>query len=53
MVTDPTKKAELAELFRKGWETYMKLPTAVNNIKFEDPKRMLPTKELFPLLNIW
>ena len=39
VITDTIKKAPLAELFRKGWETYIKLPTSVNNIKFEDPKR--------------
>ena len=39
VITESHKKAKLAELFRKGWETYIKLPTAVNNIKFEDPKR--------------
>jgi hypothetical protein len=53
VITDPTKKTKLAELFRKGWETYIKRPTSVNNIKFEDPKQMLLRKELFPLLNIW
>jgi nitroreductase len=46
VVTDPTKKAELAELFRKGWETYIKLPTAVNNMKFEDPKRNATQKRI-------
>jgi nitroreductase len=52
VITDPVKKSKLAELFRKGWETYIKRPTSVNNIQFEDPKQMLPRKELFPLLNI-
>jgi nitroreductase len=46
VVTDNIKKAALAELFRMGWETYIKLPTAVNNIKFEDPKRNATQKRI-------
>lgn len=34
VVTDSDKKAALAELYRKGEETYLKLPT----VKFDDPK---------------
>jgi len=46
VVTDTIKKAALAELFRKGWETYINLPTAVNNMKFEDPKRNATQKRI-------
>jgi len=46
VVTDIIKKSKLAELFRKGWETYIRLPTAVNNIKFEDPKRNATQKRI-------
>ena len=47
VVTDTIKKAALAELFHRGWETYIKLPTAVvNNIKFEDPKRNATQKRI-------
>jgi nitroreductase len=35
VVTDSDKKAALAELYRKGEEAYLKLPT----VKFDDPKR--------------
>jgi nitroreductase len=34
VVTDSEKKAALAELYRKGEEAYLKLPT----VKFDDPK---------------
>ncbi len=46
VVTDTIKKAALAELFRKGWETYIKLPTSITNIKFEDPKRNATQKRI-------
>jgi nitroreductase len=46
VVTDTIKKAALAELFRNGWETYINLPTAVNNMKFEDPKRNATQKRI-------
>jgi nitroreductase len=36
IVTDDNKKAALAELFYRGWETYVNLPLAV---KFNDSKR--------------
>jgi nitroreductase len=39
VVTDSDKKAALAELYRKGQEIYIKQPTAVSNVKFDDPKR--------------
>ena len=39
VVTDTIKKAELAKLFPKGWETYIKLLTSVTNMKSEDPDR--------------
>src|SRR6266487_2818616 len=39
IVTDPVKKSALAELFRRGWETYVNIPKPASNIKFEDPKR--------------
>ena len=38
VIEDFNKKTRLADLFRKWWETYTKLPTAVGNIKFDDPK---------------
>jgi nitroreductase len=33
------KKARLAKLFRKGWETYVNRPNAAGNLKFDDPRR--------------
>jgi nitroreductase len=36
IVTDDNKKAAVAELFRKGRETYVNLPVAADNIKFDD-----------------
>lgn len=39
IVEDSNKKARLAELFRKGWETYVNRPNAAGNLKFDDPKR--------------
>ena len=53
VVTDTIKKAALAELFGKGWETYIKLPTSILTSNLRIPNEMLPRKELFPLLNIW
>lgn len=38
VIDDFNKKTRLADLFRKWWETYANLPTAVGNIKFDDPK---------------
>jgi nitroreductase len=46
VVIDPTKKAQLAKLFRKGWETCIRPPMAINNIKFEDPKRNATQKRI-------
>src|ERR687896_2209052 len=46
VVTDSDKKAKLAKLFHKGWETSIKLPRAVNNMKFEDPKRNATQKRI-------
>ncbi|PWU79795.1 MAG: nitroreductase [Candidatus Nitrosopolaris wilkensis] len=39
IVTDPIKKSAPAELFRRGWETYVNLPKPASKIKFEDPER--------------
>ena len=38
VVTDPIKKNALAELFRRGWETYASIPRPASN-KSEDPRR--------------
>jgi nitroreductase len=39
IVEDSNKKARLAKLFRKGWETYVNRPNAAGNLKFDDPRR--------------
>jgi nitroreductase len=39
VVTDPSKRAALAEIYRKGWEIYLTLPIAAPNLKFDDPER--------------
>ena len=39
VVTDPDKRAALAELYRKGREIYLTLPFATPNLVFEDPHR--------------
>ena len=39
IVGDSNKKARLAKLFRKGWETYVNRPNAAGNLKFDDPRR--------------
>jgi nitroreductase len=39
IVTDPSKRAVLADLYRKGREIYLTLPIAVPNLVFEDPQR--------------
>ena len=39
VVTDPRKRAALADLYRKGREIYLTLPIAVPNLVFEDPQR--------------
>ena len=44
VVTDSDKKAALAELYRKGQEAYLKLPTA----KFDDPKRNAIQERIVP-----
>lgn len=38
-VTDPSKRAALAEIYRKGWEIYLTLPIAAPNLKFDNPER--------------
>ena len=40
VVTDPSRRAALAEIYRKGWETYLSLPTAARNLRFDDPQRV-------------
>jgi nitroreductase len=39
VVTDPSKRAALADLYRKGREIYLTLPFATPNLVFEDPQR--------------
>ena len=39
MVTDPKKKAALADLYRRGMEIYATLPVAAPNLQFDDPER--------------
>jgi nitroreductase len=39
VVTDPGKRAALADLYRKAWAVYLTLPTAAPNLHFDDPKR--------------
>jgi nitroreductase len=39
VVTDPTKRAALAELYRRAVEIYVTLPVAAPNLPFEDPAR--------------
>ena len=48
VVTDPSKRAALAELYRKGREIYLTLPIAVPNLIFEDPNVTPPKHELKP-----
>jgi nitroreductase len=37
VVTDPAKRAALAELYRRAVEIYVTLPVAATNLPFEDP----------------
>jgi nitroreductase len=39
VVTDPAKRAALAELYRRAVEIYVTLPVAAPNLPFEDPAR--------------
>lgn len=39
VVTDPTKRRVLAELWPKGLEMYLTLPTAFHNLQFDDAKQ--------------
>jgi nitroreductase len=39
IVTDSAKRAALAELYRRAWAIYLKLPAAASNFKFDDPAR--------------
>jgi nitroreductase len=39
VVTDPAKRAALAECFRQGWEIYKTLPISAFNMRFPDPER--------------
>lgn len=37
VVTDAAKRAELATIYRKGWELYLPMPFSVPNLSFENP----------------
>lgn len=39
VVTDPTKRAELASIYRKGAEIYTSLPSSMRDVKVGDPQR--------------
>ena len=39
VVTDPAKKAALADLYRQGMALYRTLPMAASNLQFDDPAR--------------
>jgi nitroreductase len=39
VVTDPAKRAALADLYRKAWAVYLTTPTAAPNLHFDDPLR--------------
>ncbi len=39
IVTDPAKRAALAELYRRAWDSYLTMPTAAPNLRFDDPAR--------------
>jgi nitroreductase len=39
VVTDPTKRAELASLYRKGAEIYLSHPSAMTGVRLDDPQR--------------
>jgi nitroreductase len=37
VVTDPGKRAALAEIYRKGWDVYLTMPIAAPNLHFTNP----------------
>ncbi len=39
VVTDPGKRAAIAQLYRKAWAVYLTMPTAAPNLRFDDPTR--------------
>ena len=39
VVTDPAKRAAMAELYRQAWDVYLTMPTAAPNLRFDDPGR--------------
>ena len=39
VVTDPKKRAELANLYRKGAEVYISLPSSVTSMNIDNPQR--------------
>jgi nitroreductase len=39
VVTQPAKRAALADIYRKAWSIYRTLPAAAANLKFDDPAR--------------
>jgi nitroreductase len=39
VVTDPNKRAELANLYRKGAEVYISLPSSMTGMNIDDPER--------------
>ncbi len=39
VVTDSAKRTALADLWRRGLETYMALPSSITNVTFDDPER--------------
>lgn len=39
VITDPAKRAGLAEIYRRGWEVYVTLPIAAPNLRFEEEAR--------------
>ena len=39
VVTDPHQRNSIADLYRQGWEQYLRIPTATLNRTIEDPAR--------------
>lgn len=39
IVTDPAKRAALAELYRRAWAVYLTMPTAAPNLHFDEATR--------------
>jgi nitroreductase len=37
VVTDPAKRAALAEFYKRAWDAYLPLPLSAANLHFEDP----------------